>query len=63
MQDGDRGTGPSRALGPAGGRERKRGGWEGQGEPPPLAASRAHGPGAAPADSGCHSGCSSFTVY
>ena len=60
-----RGTGPSRALGPAGGRERERekGCWEGQGKPPPLAASRAHGSYAARADSGRHSGCSSFTLY
>lgn len=61
-RDGDRGAGPSRTPRPAGGRERKRGGWEGQGEPPPLAACRAHGSRAAPADSGCHSGCRSFTL-
>ena len=44
-------------------RERENGCWEGQGKPPPLAASRAHGSYAARADSGRHSGCSSFTLY
>ena len=63
VRAGGRRTGPSRALGPAGGRESEKGGRDGPGRPPPLAASRAHGSRAARADSGRHSGRSSFTLY
>lgn len=44
-------------------RYRERGGWEGRGEPPPLAATRAHDSEVVRTNSAATSGCCTFTLY